>query len=1147
MNYESIDLEKRRNDNLNPIQKVLFPHQSEAIEALSKTFTFRDSQGKGGLLVLPTGAGKTFTAVKWLSEIAIHKGAKILWLAHSFHLLDQACEEFDKNAKWIPFPKSSLNIRVVSSNPSHSRAADIQATDDVVIMTTPTAIGCLFDPSLDKAGRVVDSGLTKFLRGIKDQRLVLVLDEAHHAPAYGCRRLLSAIREMHPSAYYLGLTATPGYSDETRRGWLNKLFDQWIIYEANKNKLQSQNILAREKLIQKKTNEVLEVDDALYNRLMREHRDLPEDIVEKLANNSLRNDFIIQEYLENRAEYGKTIIFADRWFQCVYLKDKLAKAGVRVDTVYSRIDADPGSAEARNRRTANDNQKIIKRFKDGDIDVLINVRMLTEGTDAPKTKTVFITRETTSSILLTQMIGRALRGEKAGGGPGKKDANIVFFTDTWRKIIQWASYSAGGGVSEDQSVRGYYPTEMISIRLVEELVQRINSGRSFQAEAFSELMPIGWYQATYSSTGNGEEIDTFDEFVMVYNFQEKGFKTFIQRNLGKLAEEWGKEDLAMDWARKEIRRLADGCFDLDKDSLGETLTDDLIRMARHMARNSAAPKYFPFEERDRYDLDKLATDLHLKNSLDQRCALENIFRQSGSLWPSFYRTFDRFKTAFDGAINRLMVIMTTGADSNIKLPDSVSLPDVGRIRELPENDKQLVFTRDNFRCLCCGAEKSRAVKLQVDHILPDRMGGETSVNNSQTLCKFCNTTKGINELMFRSQSTTLSAPKKVFEIFGPTSYDDFQTFTRRAVNFFYHCGAVAGCRQQKDAESGRKAVIIQLYPGNDPLWLKPHCNRLLASIRVEFNRCKSIDAVVVEANGERISEEFRQEVEVEQEENISPVAIDSDVLAKAEAGNANAQVQIGLRYSESQNPKDREKAYHWFEAAASLGDPKGHRYLANCLLEDGQTLKEFKRAREHFKVAAEKGDAEAQYLLSDMIDSELGGKKDPEEYLKWLRLAALQNQPDAVNNLGAAFHRGEGVPQDYSQAMKHYRKAADLGLGLAMRNIGTLYEFGWGVGVDVETAVKWYQKAAAKGDSYACRLLACLFAKGNGVQKNLVEAYLLYSLAALLAEEGRERGTITASRTKLAKTMTQEEVFQAEEAIRDPNFIEKKKASLGEI
>jgi len=47
--------------------------------------------------------------------------------------------------------------------------------------------------------------------------------------------------------------------------------------------------------------------------------------------------------------------------------------------------------------------------------VLINIKILTEGTDIPDVQTVFITRETTSDIRLTQMIGRALRDPRMGG------------------------------------------------------------------------------------------------------------------------------------------------------------------------------------------------------------------------------------------------------------------------------------------------------------------------------------------------------------------------------------------------------------------------------------------------------------------------------------------------------------------------------------------------------------------------------------------------------------------------------------------------------------------------------------------------------------------------------------------------------------
>jgi len=50
-----------------------------------------------------------------------------------------------------------------------------------------------------------------------------------------------------------------------------------------------------------------------------------------------------------------------------------------------------------------------------------------------------------------------------------------------------------------------------------------------------------------------------------------------------------------------------------------------------------------------------------------------------------------------------------------------------------------VWNRDGMICAYCGAEE---VKLQVDHILPYRLGGETRVHNAQVLCTKCNSKKG---------------------------------------------------------------------------------------------------------------------------------------------------------------------------------------------------------------------------------------------------------------------------------------------------------------------------------------------------------------------------------------------------------------------
>ncbi|MDW5300143.1 MAG: HNH endonuclease [Sedimentibacter sp.] len=51
-----------------------------------------------------------------------------------------------------------------------------------------------------------------------------------------------------------------------------------------------------------------------------------------------------------------------------------------------------------------------------------------------------------------------------------------------------------------------------------------------------------------------------------------------------------------------------------------------------------------------------------------------------------------------------------------------------------------VFKRDNFKCCICGASpaKDQSVELHIDHIIPWSKGGETEINNLQTLCSRCN-------------------------------------------------------------------------------------------------------------------------------------------------------------------------------------------------------------------------------------------------------------------------------------------------------------------------------------------------------------------------------------------------------------------------
>jgi 5-methylcytosine-specific restriction endonuclease McrA len=49
-----------------------------------------------------------------------------------------------------------------------------------------------------------------------------------------------------------------------------------------------------------------------------------------------------------------------------------------------------------------------------------------------------------------------------------------------------------------------------------------------------------------------------------------------------------------------------------------------------------------------------------------------------------------------------------------------------------------VLQRDQHRCLSCGRTVRDGVKLHVDHIEPESLGGKTELGNLQTLCADCN-------------------------------------------------------------------------------------------------------------------------------------------------------------------------------------------------------------------------------------------------------------------------------------------------------------------------------------------------------------------------------------------------------------------------
>ena len=380
-----------------------FPYQIEAWHALDRALSKGKSCGQKGILEMPTGSGKTFTAVRWLLGNIVSGGGRVLWIAHRYELLEQAAMQFHALAG-LAGRKEQLRVRIVSG--MHCSMTQVNMHDDVIVC------------SIGSLARRMDIGREL----LSDPNLFVVIDEAHHSVAKTYRDI---VKSMSPeSRGLLGLTATPTRTVDEERSHLATLFGNNTIYQIKMRTLIEQGFLARPIPVRVKTEAAVEEGLTLDDiRHVVQFREISEAWLDRIATMEIRNQVIVRHYLENRKKYGKTLIFAINVAHAVLLKDMFVSAGVHSDYVASYREA----------ATDKSNHDIIDAFRDPEsgLDVLVNVQILTEGVDIPNVKTVFLARPTISEILLRQMVGRALRGSKCGGS---KEAYLVSFEDHWMRF-----------------------------------------------------------------------------------------------------------------------------------------------------------------------------------------------------------------------------------------------------------------------------------------------------------------------------------------------------------------------------------------------------------------------------------------------------------------------------------------------------------------------------------------------------------------------------------------------------------------------------------------------------------------------------------------------------------------------------------------
>jgi superfamily II DNA or RNA helicase len=380
-----------------PLPPPLKNYQTQGVVALAR-LTAGDPERRGGLLCLPTGGGKTKTAVWWAMEHHVRRGARVLWLAARQELVDQAFETFVSHAPLVREAKPrGIRVRRI--------VADSEAAfdGDVVVASVQT----------------LQKRMAEGARGLGDIAAI-VFDEAHHAPAQTYHQLLRDLR--YETRVLVGLSATPTRTSESERPILKRLFPAGVVHQATYESLMHQGYLAKpvQHLVTVDGDDllVLEPDEVRHVEMW---RDLPQSALKRLAASTTRLRTIADYVARRKAELRPMLIFAINQDHAKDLQRALAARNVSSACV---LDA-----------TAN-RSELVEALRRGQLDALVNVQVLTEGTDIPALNGVVITRPTMSRSLYQQMLGRGSRGPKLGG------TERFFLVDFTANLSQFGDFLA---------------------------------------------------------------------------------------------------------------------------------------------------------------------------------------------------------------------------------------------------------------------------------------------------------------------------------------------------------------------------------------------------------------------------------------------------------------------------------------------------------------------------------------------------------------------------------------------------------------------------------------------------------------------------------------------------------------------------------
>ena len=333
---------------------VLRPHQIEAKAKIFDAWSKYDSV----MLQMPTGTGKTYLFTSLINDIIntyklAHKDIKILIVVHRTELLDQISATLNKFGIAHGF---------------------IQGAREQYLWKR-VQVGSIMSLLTDK----------NYYNVCRQKFDYIIVDEAHHSLADTYIRLFG----LFPNAKKLGVTATPWRLNH--ESFLSLY--QYLIVSPQISWFINNNLLSDFDYVSiKQDSEVQRLVDKSEVVNTGEFSNV--DLDNTFNNQRIRSK-LYESYLQF-ANGRKGIIYAINKRHAAKIAELYSSHGVKA----MAIDCD----------TPRDvRQEMISAFKSGEISVLVNVDIFTEGFDCPDVNFIQLARPTRSLSLYLQQVGRGLR------------------------------------------------------------------------------------------------------------------------------------------------------------------------------------------------------------------------------------------------------------------------------------------------------------------------------------------------------------------------------------------------------------------------------------------------------------------------------------------------------------------------------------------------------------------------------------------------------------------------------------------------------------------------------------------------------------------------------------------------------------------